>query len=116
MIAGLVVNRVTRLRSLDSISTEEYKTNLAGHVKGGQQGCENGEPECPAGNAPSVGCMKYLVLAPETGEKDRHTGQGHHSHGIGCESHGHQLFQAAHPADVLFLMTTVDHRAGAQKE
>src|ERR1700751_2075238 len=59
--------------------------------------------------------MQNLILAPESGE-EWHTAQGQRSHSVSCKGDRHELAQTAHPADILFTSTAMDHRPSPQKK
>ena len=68
------------------------------------------------GYAPTMSGVKDLVLAPETGEENRHAAQGHHTDSIGGEGQRHEFAQPAHGADILLLMAAVNDGTGPHEK
>ena len=60
--------------------------------------------------------MQNFLFGPRAGEKERHTAERHHPDGVSGECNRHEPAQFAHFANVLFVMTSVDHRTGAQEQ
>ena len=60
--------------------------------------------------------VKNFLLGPATGEEEWDATQRHHTDGVRPKRHRHQAPQAAHFANVLFAMASVNHRARAEKQ
>ena len=60
--------------------------------------------------------VQNFLFRPASGKEERHATERHHADGISQKRHWHELTQAAHFANVLFVMTTVNHRACAEKQ
>ena len=98
-----------------AMCAKEHVEALAGHVERRQQGGGGGDPKnwFRPSVRPSAG--QDFVLAEKTaGERERH--QCERAAKVGDRRHRHWLGQAAHFADVLFLVAAVDDRAGAEEQ
>jgi hypothetical protein len=62
------------------------------------------------------GCVQNFFFGPAAGEKERHAAERHHPDGVRHKRHRHEAPQAAHFANVLFAVASVDHRACAEKQ
>ena len=65
---------------------------------------------------PMRGGVKDFLLGPSTGEEERDATQRHHTDSVRSKRHRHQTPQAAHFANVLFAMASVNHGARAEKQ
>ena len=60
--------------------------------------------------------MQDFFFRPSAGKEERHTAEAHHADGVGAKRDRHEFLQAAHFSNVLFVVTSVNHRAGTEKE
>ncbi len=62
------------------------------------------------------GGVQDFLFRPRAGEEERHAAERHHADGVGEKRDRHEPAQTAHFANVLFVMTAVNDRAGAEKQ
>jgi hypothetical protein len=60
--------------------------------------------------------VKDFLLGPTTGEQKWDPTQRHHTDGVRSKRHWHEAPEAAHFANVLFTMASVNHGARAKKQ
>ena len=99
-----------------AIRTEENQRDLPRHVKRSEQCAGAAEIERNLRHRPAVRGMEDFVLAPETGEEQRKARERQHADGIDCERDGHEFFESAHFAHVLFLMAAMNHGRGTEEQ
>ena len=111
-------HRRTFARALGSgaARTEEDVNHLPRHVERGQDYARHHQVMRRVRRGPVRGGVENLLLRPGAGEKERHAAQRHHSNRVGQKCNRHEPTQSAHLADVLFVMATVNHRAGAEEK
>src|SRR5204862_4733588 len=77
---------------------------------------EDSKIERQRGIGPSVRGVKDFVFAPKAGKENGHTAQGHHAHGVGGKSYGHESFQPTHAANILFVVAAVNDGTSAEEK
>src|SRR5438046_6861078 len=65
---------------------------------------------------PMRSCVQNFFFRPATGEKERDAAEGHHTDGVGKKGNWHEPSEAAHFANIVFLVTAVNDRAGAKEQ
>ena len=60
--------------------------------------------------------VQNFFFRPAAGKKEWHTAERHHSDRISGKRDRHEPAQAAHFANVLFVMAAVNDRTGAEKQ
>ena len=95
---------------------EEDIADLTGHVEGSQQCTKNQQNKwSPTDSVPVVRGFEDAILRPETCKRNNAC-QCRHARRISDEGQRHVGLEAAHLADVLLLVATVNHRARAHEE
>jgi len=95
---------------------EEHVDDLPGHVERGEKCAGNSEIEWNGRSGPVVRRVKNFVFAPKAGEENRHAAKCHHADRVGREGDGHEFSQAAHSANVLFIVAAVNNGTRAEEE
>ena len=60
--------------------------------------------------------MKNFLFGPAAAEKERHTAERHHADRVRHESYWHEAPQAAHFANILFAVASVNHGACTEEQ
>ena len=60
--------------------------------------------------------VQDFFFRPTTGKEERNAAQIHHADGVSEKRHRHDPAQAAHFANVLFMMKSMNDRARTKKE
>ena len=94
---------------------EKDVDDLARHVERGQDDAGQNEVIGHVRPRPIRRGVQNFFFRPASRKKERHATERHHTNGVCEECDRHEPAQAAHFANVLVMMTSVNHRACAEK-
>src|SRR5207244_5252792 len=95
---------------------EKNENDLPCHVERSQEDADQHEVVRNVRTRPVRGGVQNFFFRPAAGKKEWHTAERHHSDRISGERDRHEPAQAAHFANVLFVMAGVNDRTGAEKQ
>src|SRR5262249_11485987 len=90
--------------------------HLPRHIERGEDDADEHQVMGQTGERPVRGAMQNFFFGPATGKEEWYSTQIHHADGVGKKCHRHDPAQAAHFANVLFVMKAVNDGAGAKEE
>src|SRR5207247_8945000 len=95
---------------------EEDVDDLSRHVERGENDSDQNQVIRHMRRRPMRCGMKNFLFGPAAGEEDRHTAERHHADRVRHESYWHETPQAAHFANILFAVASVNHGACTEEQ
>src|SRR5439155_26025357 len=95
---------------------EKDENDLPRHVERSQEDADQHEIVRNVRTRPVRGGVQNFFFRPAAGKKEWHTAERHHSYRISGKRDRHEPAQAAHFANVLFVIAAVNDRTGADQQ
>ena len=96
--------------------TPKNVDDLPSHVERGENHSGEHQVIWQPRDRPMPGSVQDFFFRPTTGKEERNAAQIHHADGISQKRHRHDPAQAAHFADILLVMKSVNDRARTEEE
>src|SRR5438874_7475254 len=96
--------------------TKKNVNRLPSHIEGGEDNAREHQVMWQGRDGPMRRAVQDFFLRPAARKEEGNAAQIHHADGVSEERHRHDPAQAAHFADVLFMIKSVNDGASTEKE